>query len=233
MRTTRTIAIVILAGALLLVGYEGLQRTASSARIRDLEREKAELYDYVRRLGASRRVAQINVLDQVPDPFGFALTRLRWQEMGPGGLVGAPMEILVSGGLVYFEAFVLKFEHDYVARGDLRRGASLALFRRVFGERQAPDSVPMLEPAFPPDDRPLIERRLEQDLWRLFWRFVDQPDLAAEYGVRVAQCEAPAVPLRPGQVWEVTLDAAGGLNLRMLPGSRATGLISRALPPGD
>jgi len=64
MRTTRTIAIVTLAGALLLVGYEGLQYTASTARIRALEREKTELHDFVRRLSSSRRVAQVTVIDQ-------------------------------------------------------------------------------------------------------------------------------------------------------------------------
>jgi hypothetical protein len=50
----------------------------------------------------------------------------------------------------------------------------------------------------------------------LFWRMMEHPQLASQYGVRVAQCEAPAVILRKGQVWEITLDAAGGLNLRII-----------------
>ena len=59
-------------------------------------------------------------------------------------------------------------------------------------------------------------RDVEQRLWDRFWDLVDDPQLAEQYGVRVAQCEAPAVPLRPGQVWQVTLDAPGGLNLKKL-----------------
>jgi hypothetical protein len=45
---------------------------------------------------------------------------------------------------------------------------------------------------------------------------VEEPSLAAKYGIRVAQIEAPAVPIRQGQLWEVTLDAAGGLNLKLV-----------------
>jgi hypothetical protein len=53
-------------------------------------------------------------------------------------------------------------------------------------------------------------------MWSLFWRLMDEPPLAEQFGVRVAQCEAPAVVLQSGQIWEVTLDAAGGLNLRLV-----------------
>ena len=51
---------------------------------------------------------------------------------------------------------------------------------------------------------------------------VSEPDagkrgeLAATFGVRVAQCEAPAVAVKPGQAWEVTLDAAGGVNIKRI-----------------
>ena len=45
---------------------------------------------------------------------------------------------------------------------------------------------------------------------------VDVDRLARQFGVRVAQAEAPSVRVKPGQVWEVTLDSAGGLNLKLL-----------------
>jgi len=53
-------------------------------------------------------------------------------------------------------------------------------------------------------------------LWDRFWNLAEDPSEARQYGVRVAQCEAPGVAVEPGQVWEVTLDAAGGLNLKRL-----------------
>ncbi|MHC4220166.1 MAG: hypothetical protein ACYSU7_17105 [Planctomycetota bacterium] len=44
-----------------------------------------------------------------------------------------------------------------------------------------------------------------------------EPRLAAAMGVRVAQGEAVYKPLRPDQVYELTVDAAGGMSLLPLP----------------
>ncbi len=51
-------------------------------------------------------------------------------------------------------------------------------------------------------------------LWKRFWDLIESDALAEQYGVRVAQCEAPSARLRAGEIWEVSLDHAGGLNLR-------------------
>ena len=60
------------------------------------------------------------------------------------------------------------------------------------------------------------DERLDQDTLPAFEEFTEDEALAKEYGVRVAQYEAPSVNMKPGQVWEVSIDAAGGLNLKML-----------------
>jgi hypothetical protein len=120
------------------------------------------------------------------------------------------------GELVYFEAAVVKFDHELVGKGDADRGSSIAVFRRVFGELQ-------LAAEAPPLDSLAVAPRLERTngnpddrISQLFWDLMENPDLASQYGVRVAQCEAPAVMLREGQIWEVSLDAAGGVNLRII-----------------
>ena len=66
------------------------------------------------------------------------------------------------------------------------------------------------------------------DPGRRFWELVESRVLAAEYGIRVAQCEAPAVRMKTGQVWEVTLDAPGGLNLKMV---RDPSHVADSFPP--
>lgn len=200
---------------LLGVAYSTLSSSKLAKEVDQLRHEREELLDYARRLSASRRVAQVNVLDQSFDEFGRPLTHLLWQEVGPDGLLAIPVNVEAVGTLVYFEAFVIKFEYEHVGEGDPDRGTSLALFRRIFGDQQVPERAPMLDRAGRlPAEAAQGPRRVEQQLWDRFWDLVDDPKLAAKYGVRVAQCEAPAVPLRPGQTWQVTLDAPGGLNLR-------------------
>ncbi len=185
-----------------------------------LEDEKAELIDYARRLSASRRVAQVEALHQRTDGDGRVVTMLLWQEIGSNGILGKPVAIEAVGRQIYFEALVIKFEPQFVGAGDNERGASLALFRRIFGDQQTPQSADELDRAArPPLDDPRVANPLHDRLWDLFWELVDDPKLATQYGVRVAQCEAPAVPVKPGDLWEIRLDAVGSLNLKKL-GSR-------------
>lgn len=210
--------ILIGAAALLAAGYgissySGREVRELRDRVQELEKERTQLVEFAERLTASRRVAQADVLDRRSDESGRAITTLRWQEIGEGGALAAPQTIEVLGTSAYFEAMVIKFEFQHVREGDAGRGASLAVFRRIFGELEPPEAGDALPP-------PVEANTADAEMWRRFWEIVNDPKLAAKYGVRTAQCEAPSVPLAPGQTWEVTLDAAGGLNVRKI-GQRA------------
>ncbi len=181
-----------------------------------LEKEKADLRDFASRLSASRRVGQVNVLEQKIDNNNRVQTRLRWQEIGGGGVLDEPREIEAIGKQVYFEAYVLKFESSLVGIGDKERGESLALFRRIFGDGQAPATAAEFERANRPRTSTQPAKSNDDALWGRFWEFTENPQLASTFGVRVAQIEAPAISVSPGDVLEVTLDAAGGLNIRKL-----------------
>ena len=187
-----------------------------------LEQERQQLLDYAKRLGATHRVAQVDVVRQRIDERGHTVSTLLWQEIGADGMLGKPVAVEAVGTLVYFEAAVIKFAREHVEEGDPERGTSLAMFRRIFGDCQAPESVPDIDRnARPPTQEDKQAAPMHAELWRRFWEMVDDPELAKEYGVRVVQCEAPAVPLKPGQIWEVAIDAAGGLNLKII-GARAS-----------
>ncbi len=199
------------------VHFGGVETTRLRTQIDQLKQQREQLLSYAQRLTARRRVAQVDVVRQRVDQRGRTVSTLLWQEIGPDGVLGKPVAVETIGHLVYFEALVLKFEPQFVGEGDPARGTSLALFRRIFGDCQAPDSVAELDRvARPPLHETDAVAKLHEELWRKFWDFVDDPTLAARYGVRVAQCEAPAVPLKTGQVWQVGLDALGGLNLTRL-----------------
>ena len=199
-------------------------------QVDQLEAERQRLVDYAVRLKASRRVAQVDVIRQRRDAAGNTVSTLLWQEIGADGTLGQPIALEAIGELVYFEALVIKFAHNYVEEGDPERGTSLAMFRRVFGDQQAPESVPELDRvARPPISALDNTSALQDELWARFWDMIEDEELAERYGVRVAQCEAPAVPLQAGQIWELALDTAGGLNLKKLSAS----LVSAPIPVGS
>jgi hypothetical protein len=212
-------------------------RHAEEARLRSrlsrLEQEKARLVEHVRRLGATRRVARFDVLAQGPGAGGRWVTRLLWQE---AGAPASPRQrdIEVAGAQVYVEALVVKFHPQHVAEGKPHRDRSLALFRRIFGDGQAPETgTPLSDSPDPSTSEAGRSGGPHADIWRLFWRIVEDPARGEPYGIRIAQCEAPAVPVRTGQAWEVCLDAAGGLNLRRLPGDPALPAGASAAIPTD
>ena len=210
-------ALAIGGGVLITVNLRTIEVRRLTAEVDQLEQQRQELRDYIRRVNASRRVAQIDVVDQRPDQRGRPVSAIVWHEIGSDGLLSEPQTVEVVGELMYVEAAIIKFDHDHVGKGDPEKGGSVAVFRRIFGDRQVAALVPNLNRApHPvasgnPSDGPLEAR-----LWGLFWQLMSDPKLAQQYGVRVAQCEAPAVKLKPGQIWEVTLDAVGGLNLRLI-----------------
>lgn len=198
-------------------GMRSWEVSRLAAQVEELQQQREQLVEYVRRLKASRRVAQADVLQQFPDENGRTMSVIRWSEIGLDGTLGEPQILEAVGRQVYFEAAVIKFDLDAVGKGDPERGVSLALFRRVFGEDQAAASVAEIDRATraPSPDRGTTGE-FERRMWSLFWRLMDEPRLAEQFGVRVAQYEAPGVILRSGQIWEVTLDAAGGLNLKLV-----------------
>ncbi len=210
-------SVVVAAGVLTLFSLGNFEVRRLSQRVNELEQERHDLIQYADRISASRRVAQVEVLREHSDGDKRPVVTLLWQEIGPNGTLGKPVAIEAIGRQVYFEAMVIKFERRLVGEGDPSRGSSLALFRRVFGDQQMPETATEFDrSARPPLTDPRELDPLHDRLWAMFWELVDDPAKASQFGVRVAQCEAPSVRVRPGQIWEVSLDAAGGLDVRLV-----------------
>lgn len=218
-KSVRQLAIAGIFGAaagFMVLRFGGQEVRELKARVDLLEQERAELVEYARKLTASRRVAQVDILNQSEiSPQRFSTT-LRWQEIADNGDIGAPQQLDVFGTSVYFEAMVLKFEHEKLREGSAGQYASLALFRRMFGDQQEPASAQQLPAAaIAGMNAQATTRGPGERIFDRFWSLIDDAALRKSLGVRVAQLEAPAVPVKIGQRWQISLDAAGGLNLTL------------------
>ena len=111
-------------------------------------------------------------------------------------------------------------ERKFVEAGDGLRGKSLLLFRRAFGDQQKPaDGVPLfrqLGEAPIPDVLQVdsTPSEFERGIWARFWELASDPDLARSQGIAVVQGEAPHIKPVVGQVYKLTLRAAGGLDIQ-------------------
>lgn len=211
------------------------QRTIDelTAMTQELDRRLAAREEMIDRLEASHRVGHIHVLDQtIRDDGSVATTTLEWIELDNEGKELARQTIEVPGGMVYVDAWSIKFPHDDVAEGHPLRGRTLLLLRRIYSDQMAPtDGVVIDTPGAVPPAYAVSEMgEFQQRLWSHFWELATDPKLARSMGVRVAQGEAVYKPMRRGQTFELTLDAVGGMSLVPLdePAVRAASADDRS-----
>lgn len=189
-----------------------------------LARERFELQRAVQRLSGETRMAEVHVLDQVLAgqlvngiPAERDATTIEFIEMDRQGHPLPSKRFVIHDRVIHFDALVIQFDQEDVAAGDELRGKSVALFRRIYGENQTPADGFRIDPE---NDVPDIYRvhpdpsSFERRLWSQFWQYARDPDLAARERVRVAQGEAVYEPMMKGDVWSLTLQNNGGLNIK-------------------
>ena len=172
-------------------------------------------------LKTDQRLAQLKVLGIDRDENGKAVkSRLEFVELSPHGdplSKPKPMELL--GDLIYVDNWIIKFDDRYVEKGDIERGTSLCLFRRVFSEDSLPaegitlDEIGMRPQAY---SRGGAMNDFEKKLWTDFWEFANDPKKAAEMGIRAANGEAVSIKVREGKTYSISLRASGGLSIAPL-----------------
>lgn len=238
------VSLLLLAGIVALSATGGAywhyRRLAASyeaeleAALAESRERVATLEAMVERLTRTRRLAQIVVSRQEPnEDTGRLETELLMLELDDQGDPIGRQYFLIPGSVAFFDGLVIKFDPESVAAGRPFRGHSVALLRRVYSEELSPREGIEIdkEGTIPFGYRTEIEpSEFERNLWDRFWEIADQPALASELGVRVAQGEAVYKSVRPGVLYELTIDAAGGLNLetRALPEAVAEILTSDA-----
>lgn len=189
-----------------------------SVELTETQERVADLELALKLVKVDQRVAHLDVVRQYTDDDGQVLTEVEFQEVGDGGRrLGAPRTATIQGRTAYVDGLVIKFEDEYVEGGDALRGTSLVLFRRLFGEDQAPseglelDAVGATPAPYADDDGGDPELA---DLWKRFWDYAHDPEAAAERGVRAMHGEAPYIELREGGQYTIELRASGGLSIR-------------------
>jgi hypothetical protein len=208
----------VLAGSFAIYYYQ--MRPPVDAEKQALLDKNQQLQQIVTRLNDERRVAQLLVTDQkVVD--GQTRTTLLFVEYARNDEPLPPREFTIMGAEAHLDALVVKFDHYLVENNDALRNHSLALFTRIYGDHQAPIQGSAVDT---PGKIPEIYRgtgpqvqKFETDLWQDFWQLAENPDLAKSKGVRVANGDGLFWPCRPGEVYTVSVESNGGMNLATEP----------------
>jgi len=222
------ICAVIAAGSAGVLVYQRVFSTdrkiaAMEQENRKLQDQKIKLEQVVRTLGEETRVAEVLVTDQTTGPDGVLRTTLLFVEYAKDGSALPARTFTIEGKTAHVDALVIKFDGKFVENRDALRGHSIALFYRIFGENQNPSTGARIDT---PDVVPPIYRgtgldpeteAFERELWKNFWKLVDDERYRNEMGVRVAQGESPWGPFEKDRLYTITVESDGGLNLTSEP----------------
>lgn len=204
--------------------------TSQEATIAELGNELVVKNEQIEKLETSlhllktdQRLARLNVIGIERNEDGVAIqSELEFVELSPqGDPLSKPKRFSLPGDVVYIDNWVIKFDDSYIERGDIERGTSLCLFRRVFSEQQVPnDGIPLDEVGMRPQAyaRGGAMSEFEKSLWTDFWEFANNREKAAEMGIRAANGEAVSIKVREGASYSVSLRASGGLSIAPIDG---------------
>lgn len=193
-------------------------------RMRDAEiqyktEEIQRLETSIQLLKTDQRLAKLEVLGLEKDDNGKVVkSKLAFTEMSADGEpLSDSKEFELPGDVIYVDNWIVKFDDIYIENGDVARGTSLCLFKRIFSEEQTPnegfalDEVGMRPQAY---SRGGELTDFEKELWADFWEFANDDEKAKNKGIRAANGEAVSIKVREGKTYQIELRASGGLSIR-------------------
>lgn len=194
------------------------QKTEIATLNQEVARQEVEIQrlDTALRLHKlERRLARIRVLDTgVDQASGRRFSKIEFVELNEqGDPVGEPKQFQLDGEMLYVDYWVVKFEDKYVEQADLERGTSICLFNRVFGDLQKPkDGFTLDQPGQRPGNyaRGSVMSDFEKKIWDDFWTIANDPQQAAQLGIRALHGDAVSIKVEKGKTYRITVRASGG-----------------------
>lgn len=223
-----TLVSIAVIASTVVVGGAGLVYYRDSRAQLEAERERADREEARRkvvealleRMTEERVVADVVVIDQKHENGKLWTTiRLHMKPPPSGGEPRTYGPYTVEGDIVYFEAYVLRFEDKFIHAADEKKGRALMLLTRVFGEHQAPAA------GFPVEDATGTVphyyelgradlKDAEHELWQRFWWYTTHREDAKKDGVEVAHGQAPFTKADTRLLYEIVADNRGNLSVR-------------------
>jgi hypothetical protein len=185
------------------------------------QREMQQLRTAVRNLEETYPIARIVVVEQVTSSGDQTQTHVRLTFVNSEGQRrGEPVEATLNGSRIYFEALLMIFQDRLVELGERR---TMAFPTRLFTEVVPPkegvrlsvldeEDVPVIyeKPEDKLADVPLTQYR---DVLRRFWKYANEPEEAARYGIKVLQGQAVFTDYQIRRYYTIRVKSNGGMEI--------------------
>lgn len=128
-------------------------------------------------------------------------------------------EYAIEGDIVYFDALIVKFGDKIVMDGKTR---ALYLWRRVYGEKMAPEQGfviegPGTEPQRYSDLLKVLPIKQRQLFWSNIWDLANNPDKLKEHDIEAIYGNAVYSRLRKGLIYVFKISPTGQVYPEVVP----------------
>ena len=171
-------------------------------------------------LKVDKRVANIKVLSVEEDEDGSPLMNVSFTEVGSDGEeIGISKNYTIKGNKFYVDGWIVAFEDKYIEQADELRGASLFVFKSIYGNDERPRDAQRLDddsqdrPGIYEDDR---KSEFEQKIWSDFWGVCNDTHKQAELGIRASHGQTTYIVGKEGKTYQVEIRASGSMGIKII-----------------
>jgi hypothetical protein len=219
---TKRLALVVIAVGLVITPIAILAWLIypAAVTIRELLTENKQLKQAITNLTAEDQIGYAKVVSQqIKD--GKLYTTIKFIETARDDKLKIILEreYTIEGDVIHFDALIVKFGNKMVMDG---RAKALYLWRRVYGEKMAPDEGFVVEkPGDEPqrykellDTLPLKQRQM---FWSGIWELANDPEKLKQYGIDAIYGNVVYSRLKKGLIYIFKINATGQVYPEIVP----------------
>lgn len=191
-----------------------------SKTVHDLLGENKKLKQAISTLTQEDQIGYAKVLRQ-EERAGRLYSTIRFVETARGDPLQTVLEkeVEIEGDIIHFDALIVTFSNQAVLDGKDR---SLYLWRRVYGDHQAPADgfaieEPGVEPARYADLLTRLRMKDRQMFWSAIWDLANAPGTLERHGIKAVYGNAVYKKLRPGLIYIFKISPTGRLFPETVP----------------
>ena len=205
---------------LVIAAYLGRGFYYRAMTIHKLLTENKHLKQAITNLTYEDQIGYAKVIAQEPNE-GRLLTTIKFVETARDdrSKVILEKEYTIEGDVVYFDALIVKFGDKIVMDGTTK---ALYLWRRIYGEKMAPDrgfsiEEPGTEPQRYSDLLEVLPVKQKQLFWSNIWDLANNPDKLKEYDIEAIYGNAVYSRLRKGLIYVFKINPTGQVYPEIVP----------------
>jgi hypothetical protein len=215
------ILFLIIAGAgLVAFAYLGRGLYHGAITIHQLLAENKHLKQAITNLTREEQIGYAKVLAQETID-GRLLTTLKFVETARDDKLKKILEkeYTIEGDIVHFDALIVKFGNKMVIDGEMR---ALYLWRRVYGEKMAPEEgfvieQPGTEPQRYGDLLKALPIKHRQMFWSSIWELANNTEMLKEHDIEAIYGNVVYSPLRKGLIYVFKISPTGQVYREVVP----------------